>query len=378
MKPILISGAGIAGLSLARQLKKLNIAFEIIEKRSSLFSDGAGIALPANAVKALRCMGLEDSIAQHTHRVKQIIYTDYLGHVLNQASLLEAPLNFDWFVALPRQTLQDILCKEIEKEIHFATTMQSIEPADDGLVVTFSNLKKKEYSAVIGADGIHSRVRELTFKNASLVDLGVTTWRWVSAYNTENLQPTYMLGHGDVFMAYPISQNAVYCYAHVLDKEEKLYIQKNKRELIKDFFKQYGGVVPHFLEILPENNDIIAGRLRSVSQPLFISNRVALMGDASHACSPMLQQGAALAFEDAIVLSALLKQFSIQDAFNHYENQRRERVTWVLNASDTPLKSAINIDEKAYIARNQMIREKGPLNVLGWRQLLQSNPIFLD
>lgn len=64
IEKILISGAGIAGLSLARQLKKLNIPFKIIERRSHLITEGACIALPANAVKALRYLGLGDRIDQ--------------------------------------------------------------------------------------------------------------------------------------------------------------------------------------------------------------------------------------------------------------------------------------------------------------------------
>ena len=73
-KKILISGAGIAGLGLARQLKKLNIPFKIIEKRTHLSTDGAGIALPANAVKALRYMGLGSNIDQHAHQVNNSPY----------------------------------------------------------------------------------------------------------------------------------------------------------------------------------------------------------------------------------------------------------------------------------------------------------------
>lgn len=96
-KKILISGAGIAGLGLARQLKKLNVPFMIIEKRPHLSTEGAGIALPANAVQALRYIDLGNDIDLQTHQVNKIIYTDSTGTLLSEASLLEHPLNADRF-----------------------------------------------------------------------------------------------------------------------------------------------------------------------------------------------------------------------------------------------------------------------------------------
>ena len=156
-KKILISGAGIAGLGLARQLKKLNIPFKIIEKRTHLSTDGAGIALPANAVKALRYMGLGSNIDQHAHQVNKIIYTDSTGIILSEASLLDEPLNTDRFVALHRHKFHDILRAGIDGAVHFGTTINQITRTENGVLVKFNNpdLSQEEFSAVIGADGIN-------------------------------------------------------------------------------------------------------------------------------------------------------------------------------------------------------------------------------
>ncbi len=129
------------------------------------------------------------------------------------------------------------------------------------------------------------------------------------------------------------------------------------------------------LEILPDNQFIIPGRLRSVPQPLFTSGRVALIGDAGHGCSPMLQQGAACALEDVIALSELLKHFPVEDALSHYEKFRSERVNWITASSDGPMKMLINIDSQVLSAIQQKIRENGPLNVQGWRKLLATDPL---
>lgn len=377
-KPILISGAGIAGLSLMRLLHNAGIPCTVIEKNATNTSAGAGIALPANAVKALRAMGLGDKIDAHAHQVKEIIYAKPSGRVLSRASLLDAPLNTDKFVALPRSALQTILLDDLPSSIYFNTTIDTLEVVEDGVHVTFNSphIKEATYAAVIGADGIHSRVSELAFDPEPLVDLGVTTWRWLCNYATTHLQPTYMLGSQDAFLAYPMSENQVYCYAHWYDPKQALIKDSNYQAFIKKQFSHYKGIAKEMLSILPDSSAIIAGRLRSVAQPLFAKGPIALVGDAGNACSPMLQQGAACAFEDVIVLAKLLAAFPVVSALKYYEEYRHERVNWIVTASDTPMKS-INKTPSflALCARNMYIRKKGPLNVLGWRQLLAHDPL---
>jgi 2-polyprenyl-6-methoxyphenol hydroxylase-like FAD-dependent oxidoreductase len=377
IKKILISGAGIAGLALARQLGRLNIPFKLIEKRTSLSTDGAGIALPANAMKALRYVGLGSDVDQRAHQVNKIIYTDSTGIILSEASLLEAPLNADRFVALHRRQFHDILREGVESAIHFGTTIKQMTQAKNGVLVQFDNaeLPQEEFSAVIGADGINSHVRQLAFNDTPLTDLGVTIWRWTCKHATDDLQPTYMLGARDLLMAYPIGKNEVYCYAHVFDPENALSKSVDHRDALTKQFGQHGGIAKTMLQLLPDNQFIIPGRLRSVPKPLYTSGRVVLIGDAGHGCSPMLQQGAACALEDVIALSELLKHFSVEEALSHYEKFRSERVNWITASSDGPMKMLINVDSQMLLAIQQKIRENGPLNVQGWKKLLATDPL---
>lgn len=372
---ILISGAGIAGLVLARLLKKLGIPFKIIEQRSQFTSDGAGIALPANAVKALRHIELGKEIDQHTHQVKKIIYTDSAGTVLSEKSLLEKPLDSDKFVALHRHKFHDILDQEMANLVDFNTSITQMTQTANGVRVKFNqpDSKEEEFSMVVGADGVNSTVRQLMFNAPPLVDLGVTIWRWTCNYSTAELQPTYAWGAKDLFMAYPIGPNEVYCYAHVYDPESQLIKSSDPKAILTKHFNQHGGIVKTMLSILPDNQFIIPGRLRSVPKPLFVSGRVVLIGDAGHACSPMLQQGASGALEDAIALTEFLKHFSIEEALKHFEKFRSERINWVTEFSDGPMKMLINLDAKQMTAIQQKIRENGPLNVQGWKKLLASD-----
>lgn len=376
MGNIVISGAGIAGLCLARQLKKQGVAYTIIEKKSGFDPVGAGIALPANAVRALRYMGLSSHV-DALHQVKQIIYSRANGRMLSQASLLDAPLNRDKFVALDRVALMRILQNDVMDDIHFNVTIAHLKQSDSGVDVTFSNpALNGHYQAVIGADGIYSTVRELGFGPLNLVDLGVTNWRWICDYPTQGLQPTYMLGAGNMFLAYPIGPNRIYCYAHQSDVSGHYQHPNEATKNLTNVFGHYKGIAALLLKQVPENKNIYSGRLRSVPRPLFSQEDIALIGDASNACSPMLQQGAACAFEDAIVLSELLAHFPVRDALKHYHTLRYPRVNWIVRSSDGPIKLFIKTNSRlAVMMRNVLIRYKGPLNVLGWKHLLSSCPL---
>ena len=115
----------------------------------------------------------------------------------------------------------------------------------------------------------------------------------------------------------------------------------------------------------------------SVSTPVFAKDNIIFVGDASHACSPMLEQGAASALEDAIAFSTFLKKTSdIKQTIKLYESFRKPRVNWVKSHSDSPLKQISNYqDTKNFKQLITHIRENGRLNVLKWRELFSTDYI---
>ncbi|MGV3740066.1 MAG: FAD-dependent monooxygenase [Gammaproteobacteria bacterium] len=376
MNNMVISGAGIAGLCLARQLKKHGISYTLIEKKPELDTTGAGIALPANAVRALRHMGLSEFV-DRLHQVNRIIYSQSNGKIINQASLFDTPLNVDKFVALDRTELLTALQDGIQDEIHFNTTITAVQHQDSGVDVTFSNPKLNgSYQIVIGADGIYSKVRELCFEPFELEDLGVTCWRWIAEHSTEGVQPDYIFGINNSFLAYPIGKNRIYCYAQQTDRKGQYQNANKAYENLNNLFKNYKGIARLLLDKIPSNQYIYTDRLRSVPAPLFTRQGVALIGDASSACSPTLQQGAASAFEDVIVLSELLAHFPAKKALEYYQMQCSERVNWIVKTSDNAIKSFVKMNSLAgAMLRNLFFKRKGPINVLGWRQLLSKCPL---
>lgn len=367
---ILISGAGIAGLALARRLQQLGIEHVIIEKSNQSNPSSSGIALPFNAVQALREMGIAETILESSHQVKEVIYTKKNGRTISRASLLEAPLNQDKFVAMRRNKLHEILLDGVESHIHFGTTIKSTESNDEGINITCSNIALNgQYDAVVSAEGIHSTLRSQCFPDENtLLDHNISNWRFVIDYPNHGLQPTYMLANTELFLAYPIDPNSLYCYAHVYDDSKK-FRNGSPQTHLRNLFGAFGGNVNNILDRLGDQ-PVICSRLQSVRKPYYAKGRIVFIGDAGNACSPLLQQGAASAFEDALCFAEQCHKYNMDKAIVEYQRIRSPRVEWVVKTSDDPIKKLKMMANPLGAAiRNMMIRRKGPLNVQGWKQL---------
>lgn len=380
MTKILISGAGIAGLALARVLTLRSIPYKIIERHPIQTVLGAGIALPANAMNMLDLMELGNEVRESAYQVRSITYASP-SEILSTVSLEEEPFNVNQFVALHRSKLHDILTRSIDQSVYYSTEICSIRETENGVIVTLdqnSEIVEEEFSSVIGADGINSAIRKSVFTDEPLNDFDFTVWRWTCRWNVkeELTEPFYMFDKGRVFMVYPISTDEVYCYAHKVNSALDMSLMVSASDLIKSIFSDCNhSIIQSMLGILTDNSSIIIGKMQSVENPVFSKRKISLIGDACHACTPMLQQGAALAFEDAIVLKNLIENFPINDALLYYSEFRTKKVTNMVKSSNEPLRIMSRDDVNMENIYNN-IRENGPLNTQGWRKILSSRDLM--
>jgi 2-polyprenyl-6-methoxyphenol hydroxylase-like FAD-dependent oxidoreductase len=369
---ILIIGAGIAGLSMALSLERVGIYAKIIEKNPQLNINGAGIALPMNAVSSLSYLGLNDTIMEHAKQVHKITYALPDGEVLSTGSLLESPLNHYPFVALDRKSLITLLSNSISSKIEFGKYLTELSFADKSqeiASVKFNDGESSTFDLVIGADGINSTTRMTITGKDEREDLGIAMWRFISNFKQE--EPIYYFGKRSVFMIYPISSTQVYCYAHVADPIKNSVVKKDH---LSALFGEYPALV-NWLIRSAQQKDIIFGRMKGLSQPSFNYKNIVFIGDAAHACSPMLQQGAACAFEDAITLTRMIKAFpDLHTAITEYKNIRLPRINWIRENSNVPIKAMSSyINDHEYEKRNNNIRIHGPINILKWKTLFSEN-----
>lgn len=129
---VLISGAGIAGLSLAIRLNQIGVDYVIVEKEDQIKTGASGIALPFNAVRLLRHMKCRDSILKeaHRHRVEKIIYSKSDGHILASSNLNDAPFSGEMFIALKRSKLLELLASKVQKPIKYSVKISTVTQKD--------------------------------------------------------------------------------------------------------------------------------------------------------------------------------------------------------------------------------------------------------
>lgn len=305
------------------------------------------------------------------HKVDSVTYSKSNGQVLSKASLNDEVFGGNPFIALKRENLIEKLAKRLNGEILFSTTIQSfVEHGTTVEVLLTSSKVSDEFDLIVSAEGLSSSLRRQCFSYEETIrDHCITNWRFISRKPNHGYQPTYMFGRSDLFMIYPISPDELYCYGHVYDPKCLYYSNGNATNHVKRLYGDYGNDVPTLVRGLHES-DIVKGRLKSVIRPYMSKGRIVFIGDAANACSPLLQQGAAGAFEDALCLVDELKAGRIDQAIDNYHVKRDVKNRWVLEASDVPVsKVKASRSVLGSFVRNAMIKKSGPLNVQGWKRL---------
>jgi FAD-dependent urate hydroxylase len=327
---ILIVGAGIAGLALGRALRKAGFWPEIIERATAWEAGGTGIYLPANGIRALRALGLEDRVLARAAVIRRQRFLNHRGHLLMDIDLERVWGACGPCLALPRAELHRALLDGADGvPIRMGVTPRSLEEVQRVRVV-FSDGTAGEYDLVVGADGIRSSVRRLAFDDRPPVAVGQVSWRFVTTCPPGVTAWSAMLGEGKTFLTIPIGQGLVYCYC-----DEAAGGGANERrggglDRVRATFSAFAPPVPEILASLGERTEVHASPIEEVAQQCWGRGRVLLVGDAAHAMSPNMAEGASLALEDALVLAQSLESRpTVEAAAEAYGLRRHLRTRWV-------------------------------------------------
>jgi 2-polyprenyl-6-methoxyphenol hydroxylase-like FAD-dependent oxidoreductase len=320
---VLIVGAGIAGLALARALHQRGIAAEVVERTTQRYPRGAGLFLPANAVRALNELGIGSALAARANPIGRQRLLDHRGRLL-------ADLDVDRFwdgvgdcVAIGRAGLHEALREATaEVPVRLGTSVTDLENGTEPSV-SFSDGSTGEYDVVVGADGVHSTIRSLALGGPTARYVGQASWRFVADGFPEMTDWTVMLGRARTFLTVALGGGVVYCYADVTTSDPAGAAREDWREWFVDFAEP----VPRLLD---QATEAYFAPIEEVVPPAWTARRVALVGDAAHASSPNMAQGGAMAVEDALVLADLLTAGQpVEKALVGYEQRRRARVVFV-------------------------------------------------
>jgi FAD-dependent urate hydroxylase len=332
---IIIVGAGIGGITAAIALKQRGLDVEVYERAAEIKEVGAGISLWPNALKALHQLGMEAVLEPMSVVSDGGAIRRATGTVLSRLSASGFIHRFGLPVMVfhRAELLNALVHAARNVPIHLGHECRHIEQDADSVTIHFANGTSARGDLLVGADGLHSVVRERLRIQGELRYSGYTAWRGITSFETAGLIGGETLGCGRRFGLVPISNNRVYWYAtDNLPAGEQEAPAAAKARLI-EMFNSWHQPIPAVLEATDApmilRNDIYD------RDPVdrWGSGRVTLLGDSAHPMTPNLGQGACQAIEDALVLARCVVDASGAASLRRYESERTVRTRTIVLAS---------------------------------------------
>lgn len=350
-----IIGAGIGGLTTALALKQNGQQAIIYEGVPEIKPVGAGIILANNAMQVFQKLGLQEKIEKAGNKISCMKITD---PQLNNISVVDLSAYEKKYsvqnVAIHRGELQKILVNEVGyNNINLSKRLLKIEKSEL-FKLTFEDNSTTESNIVIGADGIKSVVRNQLFEENKLRNANQKCWRGICEMDLpqkydQELNEAW--GKGKRFGFVKIGKQKVYWYA--------LADSKNIKQDEVDLGAMFSEFHSDILKIISaaDKGQVIINDIIDL-KPIYKwqSENVCLIGDAAHATTPNMGQGACQAIEDAFVLSECLHKYGIVKAFSEYQKLRLPKAHRIVKTSWIIGKMA-HLQNPVFIGlRNQILR----------------------
>jgi 2-polyprenyl-6-methoxyphenol hydroxylase-like FAD-dependent oxidoreductase len=357
---VLISGAGIAGLTAAYWLRRYSFTPTVVERAPSLVTGGYKIDVRGTALEVLKRMDVHDAVVASSTDMQGAALVDRDGKVISKMSGDEFGHRVGEDLEIVRGTLCQILKDSIgDTEFIFGDSIRAIAQRSRSAQVEFVNTSPREFDLVIGADGLHSNVRGIVFgEEARFVrDLGLylCVYSVPNYLNLDRMEMQYSeLGRIAALWSSRGDGDAKACFGFAAPSVRiDLRDRAQQQQVLADVYKDIGWEVPRLLKMMPDAADYYFDTAAQVDMPRWSQGRVVLVGDAGYCASPMSGQGTSLALIGAYVLAGELTTASgaYQIAFDRYEREMR---LFVMINQALGIKSA------------NLMRSKEKTNVWAW------------
>ncbi len=321
MRSFGIIGGGIGGTAAAVALRQAGFDATVYERAPRLREVGAGMMLWPNATRVLRELGVLERVLARSGVNSRFLVRSSGGKVLMDIAVGQ----FDVPALCTRRSdlLAALIAALPRDQVRLGHELVRLEQIERKVQLHFASGAVAEHDAVIGADGIRSRVRSWLLGPIEPVDRGYTVWRGVARYRGEAVEPgvnSETWGRGKRFGILDIGGGEFTWYAAV-NGSPRGY----KRELRK-MFEGWHAPIGDFLEATAEETILKNPAYDLPPLPRWGEGRVSLLGDAAHPCTPNLGQGGCMAIEDALVLAKCVSsQPGLRAALRKYEALRSRR-----------------------------------------------------
>lgn len=328
---ILIVGAGIAGLTLAGLLARQGESPVVIDRRPEGADLGYGLALWPHGSRIFHALGVHDEFVARSEPMRAYVARDGTGGLLTSSPVPASISAYGHLGTLPRSDLLGLIRRALDGiEVRDGVSLEGLTQTEDHVDVRLDDGTRRTFDLVVGADGIHSRVRELLLGRLPDRDTGwgCHVW-WADARLVADGETTEHFGAGSFLGTYPCREHVCVIAGAPLDVLEPDK-PEGRTDRLAALLKPYGVPVKEFLTDLPgDNESLFLWRMADVRAPRWVQARVALVGDAAAAFLPTAGIGASMALESAAVLADELTRTDttyLPNALRLYERRRRQRV----------------------------------------------------
>ena len=306
---VLIVGGGLAGLALAIALRQRGLSAGIVERVSDWAATGAGLYLVGSATRALRLLGIADEATRRGCAIRTQTLFNHRGSCLAEIDVEAFWEGCGPCLGIARSDLRDLLAApSAGQHIRLGVTVRSLRQHDDHVWVELSDGSCETYDLVVGADGIRSSIRRLEFGDSDPKFRGQVGWRFMVRRPSDIDGWTVFLGPRSAFLMLPIGDDLAYCYADKMIAQPIRDTAQGSIEMLREDFVDFASPVREVLARFPSGDPIHFSPIEEVTHQCYGRGRVVLIGDAAHAMSPNMACGAAMAFEDALVLAEIVSR----------------------------------------------------------------------
>ena len=328
-KKIAIIGGGIAGLTFARCLTTKDYDIHIFEKKESFEEIGAAISVFPNALCVMDYLGLLPAILKNSGHFKTVYLKTSTGKVLSKSE----PKSDYPVICIHRANLHRILLENIDANLFNNYALKKLTHNPDGKIeLEFENGKNLLFDAVIGADGIHSAVRQDIIDDGEPIYRGYNVWRGVVKTDFDIGYGSETYGKGQRVGIVPI-KDGVYGWWATANED---YLQDDNPEgTITKLNRLFGNWHYPISELINNTDNILKNSLIDRKPHKgWTKGNATLLGDAAHPSTPNLGQGGCMAIEGAYILAKSIENYGVsQKAFQRYEDLQFPRSSNIVNQS---------------------------------------------
>lgn len=337
-RTVLVSGAGIAGPTLAFWLHRFGFEVTIVERADELRLGGQNIDVRDEAQKIVQLMDLESKIRAANTGELGVRFVDANNHIKG-----EFPKENSGFGTTELEILRGDLAKILHDatkenvEYIFGDQITALDEQENEVAVSFKNHPPRSFDLVIAADGIRSTTRSLMFGDEPVI-------KYIGAYCSYLTIPRiesdtqwaywYNATESRVINTRPDNEGTIRAAFSFLSPDngyEKLDLSEQK-EILKQKFADAGWQAPRILAVLEDSRDVYLDGISQVRAPKWSKGRCAMVGDAAYCPTPMTGMGASLSIIGAYILAGELSgNTDHKEAFSAYEKLLRPYVEDIQN-----------------------------------------------